>query len=299
MPVLDNRFQSLLEARRLRWPHLESLSDPETFDQGLPGYIEHFFLENFRLFPRLATEWTGHAVPILHRQSTDGAVKLDMALLNNIDTLIIISFDSLRTRQAPSSDEVAAVRAFVDTPGKVLFVCPHHNIGDIDDLSAEESFARQIVEHHHHGDIGAPAQQLFSGFAVALTEGLEVPIKNRFGLRPARAASPAPFVIAAQDRLHLMDGVTLFNGHPHVPHLERSGESQQKLEVLVSQRIDPTAKEHPFAATGRDHFDAVLQSRPGVFQGCLFVTDAFMWNSTAAPREDQNRFWHNVVTMEQ
>jgi hypothetical protein len=67
------------------------------------------------------------------------------------------------------------------------------------------------------------------------------------------------------------------------------------LDVLVRQRIDPDAPPHPFTADGRDTFDSLLQSRPGVFRGDLLVGDTTLLSSTAGGFEDLNRMWTNLL----
>ncbi|MEI9886583.1 MAG: hypothetical protein WDN08_08795 [Rhizomicrobium sp.] len=69
-------------------------------------------------------------------------------------------------------------------------------------------------------------------------------MRNRFGLRPAKQpdGSPAPLdIAAASDRDGLLEGVTSFNLHAHLPHFERLGEALAKLEVLARQPVDPAA----------------------------------------------------------
>lgn len=126
--------------------------------------------------------------------------------------------------------------------------------------------------------------------------GLGMPIRNRFGLRPARQpdGSSAPFECASRDRHGILTGVSALNTHPHLPHFERLGDSTSSLEVLVRQPIDTTAPAHPFTQDGRTHFDAVLQSAPGVFRGSLVVADATLWNSNSGSPENLQRIWHNL-----
>ncbi len=97
------------------------------------------------------------------------------------------------------------------------------------------------------------------------------------------------------DRLLLLSDVTTFNLHPHLPHFERLGDGGQKMDVLARQRIDLNAPPHPFTQGGRTTFDALLQSRPGVFAGDLLVGDTTLWSSTAGGVDSLRRFWTNVV----
>ncbi len=126
-------------------------------------------------------------------------------------------------------------------------------------------------------------------------------VRNRFGLRPARLAdgSPAPLDIAAPlDRFGVMQGVATFNLHPHLPHFERLGDSVAKLDVLARQPIDPDAPPHPFTAAGRMDFDALLQSKPGVFPGRLLICDTTTWSSTVGGLDSLRQFWRNIVSLD-
>jgi hypothetical protein len=227
----------------------------------------------------------------------DAMTPLDGAL-DGVDSVVVISFDSLRTGQAASPAEVEAVRRFLDDPDHLIFVCPHHDIGEATGLPDEGRLERQLAEYRHHGDHGIPPRQGFGGFARTLLAGLGVPVENRFGLRPAVMAdgAPAPVEIdRALDALGLLRGVEAFHLHPHLPQLERIGSSIERMDVLARQRIDPTAPPHPFTLGGRSTFDALLQSRPNTFAGNLLVCDTTMFSSTAGGVENLRRFWANVI----
>ncbi|MEI9930157.1 MAG: hypothetical protein WDM89_06315 [Rhizomicrobium sp.] len=214
----------------------------------------------------------------------------------------MISFDSSSTAQLPEQEEVSAIRTFLQNPEHTLFVCPHHDIGDVSRLPSEERRSRQEAEFHHHGDPAIPATQRFGGFAIALLEELGVPVRNRFGLRPALSASgsPAPLDIARElDRFSLLDEVTTFNAHPHLPHFERLDAAVNKLDVLARQKIDLEAPPHPFVLDGHTAFDALLQSRPEVFPGRLLVCDTTTWSSTAGGLNSLQSFWRNVACLAQ
>jgi hypothetical protein len=299
LEVIENRFPALFESRRMLYPRFEDLSDPARFDQGVAGFLDHIMKTNFTAFVEQARA-TGRRIVEVEREGDDGArTPLDAALLDGADTLIVIGFDSLRTGQAATADEAAALRAFLARPGHLAFVCPHHDIGDADSLPHDERLALQTAAFLHHGDRTIPPEQRFGGFARSLLAGLGLPVANRFGLRPKAQedGSPAPIEVeTAVDRLHLLRGVATFNLHPHLPHFERSGEAEAKMDVLVRQPIDPAAPPHPFTQSGRATFDAMLQSRPGVFAGALVVGDATLWSSTAGGVESLKRFWANVLT---
>lgn len=303
LAVIENRFPALFESRRMLYPHFEELSDPLRFDQGIGGFLDQIMKKNFTAFVEQASSETGNPVPEIERGGDDGEqVLLDGGLLEAIDTLIIISFDSLRSGQQASPGEVQAVRSFLATPGNLLFVCPHHDIGEAEGLSDADRLHVQEADFLHHGDRTIPPQQRFGGFSRSLLAGLGVPVENRFGLHPASEpdGSPTPIEIeGAVDRLGLLAGVTTFNLHPHLPHFERIGDAADKMDVLARQRIDLAAPPHPsFTQGGRSTFDALLQSRPGVFAGDLLVGDATLWSSTAGGVDSLRRLWANVALRE-
>ena len=83
--------------------------------------------------------------------------------------------------------------------------------------------------------------------------------------------------------------------HPHLPQLERLEEASEKLDVLARQLVHPDAPPHPFTTNGRDTFDSLLQSRPGVFHGGLLVGDTTLFSSTAGGVENLTRMWTNLL----
>jgi hypothetical protein len=218
-------------------------------------------------------------------------------VLDGVDSIVLIGFDSLRTEQAVSAAEVAAIKHFLDDPDPLIFICPHHDIGEAAGSAGEERFERQFVEYLHHGDHGVPPRQGFGGLARTLLAGLGVAVENRFGLRPAAVDGvPAPVEIdRALDELGLLRDVEAFHLHPHLPQLERIGPSIERTDVLARQKIDLTARPHPFTHGGRTSFDALLQSRPDTFAGKLLVCDTTMFSSTAGGVENRHRFWANIV----
>jgi hypothetical protein len=250
-------------------------------------------------FADLAASWTGNPVRRAERRTDAGPCVLDAEFLGGVDTLVIISFDSSRTQQQASDAEIGAIRSFLDDPDHTLFVCPHHDIGNTDGLPEDERLARQELEFRHHGDPGIPARQCFGDFGISLLNGLDLSVRNRFGLRPAKMpdGSPAPLRIAAElDRAGLLEGVRTFNLHPHLPHFERLDDSVAKLDVLARQPIDPDAPQHP-AMVGRPDFDALLQSKPEVFPGRLLICDTTTWSSTAGGIDALQRFWQNIALL--
>ena len=219
-------------------------------------------------------------------------------LIAGVDTIVVISFDSLRTAQAAADVEVETIRRFLANPDHLIFVCPHHDVGETPDAAGPEREQRRIAEHLHHGDPAIPPRQGFGGFARTLLAGLGAPVENRFGLRPATTSDGAPAPVGIDrrlDSLDLLEGVETFNRHAHLPQLERIGAAAERLEVLARQAIVPAAPPHPFTRDGRTTFDALLQSRPDTFAGTLLVCDSTLFSSTAGGVDSLRRLWSNVL----
>ena len=176
----------------------------------------------------------------------------------------------------------------------------HHDIGRVTDLPPEQRVALQEVEYRHHGDPTIPPQQSFSGFARSLLEAIGVPIENRYGLNPAKSGSGDPEELEINrgaDRFNVLEGVTTFNRHPHLPHFEKPSASQAIYDVLARQKINMAAPPHPFTLSGRRDFDALLQARSEVFAGRLLVCDATMWSSAFGGLASLQRFWTNLARL--
>jgi hypothetical protein len=298
LPIIEDRFPAVFELRRLFYPTFEPLSDRDKFDQGIAGFLDHVQKPNFQAFANQTEELTGRPVTQIERVADDGAMTTLDGRLAGVDSIVVISFDSFRTDQTATTAEIAALRQFLDHPDHLLFICPHHDIGEATGSVGQERTERQIAEYRHHGDHAIPPRQGFGGFARTLLAGLGVPVENRFGLRPAATpdGAPAPVEIdRALDELGLLRGVDAFNLHPHLPQLERIGPATERMDVLARQKIDLMAPPHPFVQAGRSSFDALLQSRPDTFAGKLLVCDTTLFSSTAGGTENLRRFWANAI----
>ncbi len=297
--VIDDRFPAVFELRRLFYPKFERLADRNHVDQGIAGFLDHVQKPNFEAFVEQAEALTGSPVIQVERVGDDGIeTRLDEALIADVDTIVVISFDAFRTAQVAGEMEVEAIRRFLDNPDHLIFVCPHHDIGEDVGAAEQDREQRQIAEHLHHGDPAIPPRQGFGGFARTLLTGLGVPIENRFGLRPAATSEGAPAPVKIDhglDSLDLLRGVETFNLHPHLPQLERIGPATERMDVLARQVIDSAAPSHPFTLDGRTTFDALLQSRPNTFAGKLLVCDTTMFSSTAGGVDNLRRLWSNLL----
>ena len=159
--------------------------------------------------------------------------------------------------------ELEAIRAFLGREDRCVVICPHHDIGAVDDLEL------QRVEFNHHRDVTIPAARAARGVRPLAVGRARGPVVNQFGLNPARLpdGTPAPLVMNRDlpGVAELLAGVTTFNIHPHLPHLYVPPEAGNLVDVLARQLINPTANPHPFTNAGNRHFNALLEGpAPGL-----------------------------------
>lgn len=294
---LDNRFSALWEVRRVGWPKFENMADPSNYLQGIGGTLELFF-RDWELFAAIAAEASGFPVPFYQRIDQRGRVQpLDERILDQTDTLLVFSLDHQRTHQTASPEEISAVRAFLEREGTYLVAGPHHDVGASDDLDVRQA------EYRHHGDRLVPRQQRFGSFGLSLLRGLNIPVINQYGLNPARAedsAEAAPLNIARDlDTARLLEGVTSFSLHPHLPHYALTGEPGDPVQVLATQKINPKARPHPFTDAGNREFNALVVAPPtGTRAGTILVMDSTHFTgSLFGSSESLKRFWHNLATV--
>lgn len=303
--VLDNRYPTLFEFRRILWPEFEQLRDRRRFSQGIDGFLDHVILSDFGHFQDVVRRETGNEVVLIQREGDRPPTgHLDEALLQGIDTLIVVSLDHIRGadaggKQVAAPGEIELVANFLAHENNCVVLCPHHDIGGSTIVPGDDLLQSQEFEYLHHGDPTIPPQQRFGGFCLSLAAGLGLPFVNLYGLNPAKApdGSPAPLEVRTDlDRNGLLRGVTTFNLHPHLPHLSLPG-MDETMDVLALQPINPAAPPHPFVTAGNRSFNALLQARPNVFGGTLLVCDATMWSSAFQGLNSLEAFWRNLATL--
>jgi hypothetical protein len=291
---LDNRFSTMTEVRRAAWPNFEQprFSDPLQFQQGISGSLELFFWAWVR-FQQLTEEVTGFAVPVFQRIDQAGfALPLDERVLGDCDTLFLFGLDHNVTGQAPSAEEIEALRAFLRREGTCLVIGPHHDVGATNDMD------QRAVEYAHHGDPLVPRQQRFGQYALALLRALDVPVENRFGLRPATLAGGQQVVPldAARDldTRGWLTGVENLNFHMHLPHYALTRDDGSAL-VLARQPID-LGRPHPFTAAGEQAFNTLVWAPPrGDRAGDVLVVDSTVFSTLFGGDASLERFWKNIA----
>src|SRR5213078_3121654 len=178
--AMENRFSTMTEVRNVLWPAYET---PEwsaaQFLQGIAGTLE-LFHRSALSFQQIAGEASGHPVAVFQRIDQAGYKQpIDERILDDCDTLLVFGLDHLTSGEAAAPAEVEAIKEWLKREGTCLLIAPHHDVGFTDDLEQRQ------MEYLHHGDNLVPRQQRFSQFTRSLMKELNVPVINKWGLRPA------------------------------------------------------------------------------------------------------------------
>jgi hypothetical protein len=294
--VMDNRFSTMTEVRRVAWPDYEAApyGDPGTFQQGIAGTLELFF-RDWQPFQDLMAELSGHPVPIYQRVDQAGRLlPLDDRILSDTDVLLVFGLDHSITEQAPTEEEIEAIRQFLSREGNCLLLGPHHDVGASPDMK------ERAIEYAHHGDPLVPRQQRFARYVRSLMKALDIPVENRYGLRPARAKGSdriAPLSINRDlDTRGWLAGVTTFNFHKHLPHYALTEADNGNVRVLARQPVDMTTL-HPFTEGGNREFNAFLWLPPsGNRAGDILMADSTIFSTLFGVDESLKRLWTNIAT---
>ena len=293
--ALYNRFSTITEVRIAAWPNYETPEyDEAHFLQGIAGTLELFHRSTLA-FQELVRAATGHAVAVFQRIDQAGyRLPIDERVLADTDTLMVFGLDHLLSEQEAAPEEIAAIREWLQRDGTCLLLAPHHDVGFTDD------FAQRQVEYRHHGDPIVPRQQRFSQYTRSLMGALNVPVHNKWGLRPAVVDGTndiAPLTAFRDlDTPRLLDNVTTFNFHPHLPHYELTEETDS-VRVLGRQRIDPN-RPHPFTAAGNTEFNALIWMPPdGQRAGDIVLVDSTNFTTLFGGTDSLKNFWQNLATM--
>jgi hypothetical protein len=292
---LDNRFSTMTEVRRVAWPSYETPEfDEAHFLQGIAGTLELFHRSTLQ-FQALAGEVTGHPVAVFQRVDQAGyPLPIDERILADTDTLLVFGLDHVAGQQEAQPEEVAAIQAWLQREGTCLLLAPHHDVGFTDDSRQRQA------EYLHHGDPLVPRQQRFGRYTRSLMKALDVPVRNKWGLRPAvddgnRIAPLTGF--PDLDRPRLLENVTTFNFHPHLPHYELTAPESDALRVLGRQRVDPT-RPHPFTQAGNTEFNALIWMPPaGQRAGDIVLVDSTNFTTLFGGTDSLVNLWRNLSRM--
>ena len=293
---MENRFSTMTEVRRVAWPNYEK---PEwgsaQFLQGIAGTLE-LFHRSALSFQQIAGEATGHPVAVFQRIDQAGYKQpIDERILDDCDTLLVFGLDHLASGEEAAPEEIQAINEWLKREGTCLLLAPHHDVGFTDDLEQRQ------VEYKHHGDALVPRQQRFSSYARSLLKALEIPVWNRWGLRPALVEGTrdiAPLTSFRDlDKLGLLNNVPTLNFHPHLPHYELTNDDGKTVQVLARQPIDPN-RPHPFTAAGNTEFNCLLWLPPaGDRAGDIVMVDSTNFTTLFGGTDSLKNFWKNLATM--
>ncbi|MFD8249015.1 hypothetical protein [Nocardia sp. NPDC059691] len=294
--ALDNRFSTMTEVRQAAWPAYETPEyDAAHFLQGIAGTLELFHRSTLT-FQQIAGEATGHPVAVFQRIDQAGfELPLDERILADTDTLMIFGLDHVLGQAEAAPDEIAALDEWLRREGTCLLLAPHHDVGCTDDLQQRQ------VEYQHHGDPLVPRQQRFSAYTRSLMTALDVPVHNMYGLRPAVAEgtkSIAPLsTVRDLDDLHLLDNVTTFNFHPHLPHYHLTAPASASVRLLARQPID-LDRPHPFTAEGNTEFNTLIWLPPTDRRaGDIVMIDSTNFTTLFGGTESLINLWRNFALM--
>jgi hypothetical protein len=208
---------------------------------------------------------------------------------------MVFGLDHLVSEQEAGQEEIAAIRKWLEREGTCLLLGPHHDVGFTEDLKQRQQ------EYLHHGDALVPRQQRFGQYTRSMMKGLGVPVMNQFGLRPALVKGTrqiAPLTINRDlDELRLLNGVTTFNFHPHLPHYALTTEDSKSVHVLTRQPID-LERPHPFIEAGNTEFNSFIWMPPDTKRaGHILLADSTIFTTLFGGVESLETFWKNLATM--
>ena len=293
---MDNRFSTMTEVRRVAWPAYETTEwDAKNFLQGIAGTLELFHRSTLS-FQKVVGEVTTQPVAVFQRIDQAGyKLPIDERILQDTDTLMVFGLDHLVSEQEAAPEEIAAIREWMKREGTCLMVGPHHDVGFTSDMNQRQ------MEYLHHGDALVPRQQRFGQYTRSLMKALGVPIMNQFGLRPALVKGSqqiSPLTINRDlDKLGLLNGVTTFNFHPHLPHYAVTTDDARSVHVLSRQPID-LDRPHPFTAAGNTEFNSFIWMPPkNERAGHILLADSTIFTTLFGGTDSLEKFWKNLAAM--
>lgn len=293
---LDNRFSTMTEVRQATWPLYETPEyDAAHFLQGIAGTLELFHRSTLE-FQKVAGEVTGQPVAVFQRIDQAGfKLPIDERILDDTDTLMVFGLDHLLAQEEAAPEEIEAIQRWLRREGTCLLLAPHHDVGFTDDLKQRQ------LEFEHHGDPLVPRQQRFGAYTRSLMKGLNVPVHNVYGLRPAvveGTRSIAPLnAFRDSDDLRLLDNVSTFNFHPHLPHYELTEPEGDSVRLLARQPIE-LSRPHPFIEAGNTEFNTLLWLPPNTTRaGDIVMADSTNFTTLFGGTDSLANFWRNLAAM--
>src|SRR3954471_9270596 len=293
---LDNRFSTMTEVRRVAWPGFEKPEwDKMNFLQGIAGTLELFHRSTLA-FQKIVGEATGHPVAVFQRTDQAGyKLPIDERILDDTDTLMVFGLDHLVSEQEAAPEEITAIREWLKRDDTCLLIGPHHDVGFTADRQQRQ------MEYRHHGDELVPRQQRFGQYTRSLMKGLDVPVMNQFGLRPAVVKGTKQIVPLTANRdldtLGLLEGVPPFNFPLHLPHYAVTNGDASSVQVLARQAVD-LERPHPFTASGNTEFNSFIWMPPkDARAGHILMADSTIFTTLFGGTDSLANFWKNLARM--
>ena len=263
-------------------------------DPTAPEAIESRQLALSR-FQQLIGDLTGHPVAVYQRVDQAGqSLPMDAGLLDDTDTLMIFGLDHLVTEQDAASAEIEAIARWLERDDTCLILAPHHDIGVSADARA------RAMEYAHHRDPLVTREQRFGRYARSVMKGLDVPVYNQYGLRPATMAGTNRLQPLSKyrdlDIRGWLEGVETFNFHPHLPHYAITTRDRTAIHLLAQQPID-LSMPHPFTEAGQRELNMFLWMPPtGERAGDILLADSTIFMTPVEDGDNLERFWTNIAT---
>jgi hypothetical protein len=266
-----------------------------SFLQGIAGTLELFHRSALN-FQQIAGEVSGHPVAVFQRIDQAGyKLLIDQRILADTDTLLVFGLDHIASEQEAAPEEIAAIKDWLKREDTCLIIGPHHDVGFTADMKQRQ------VEYKHHGDELVPRQQRFSQYTRSLMKALGIPVMNEWGLRPAvvkGTKDPVPLTAFHDlDKKGLLNNVTTFCFHQHLPHYALTSKDDKSVQVLARQQVDPE-RPHPFTAAGNSEFNCLLWLPPAQERaGDILMVDSTNFTTLFGGTESLSNFWRNIATM--
>jgi hypothetical protein len=247
-------------------------------------------------FQRIVGETTGHPVAVYQRIDQAGCrLPIDGRVLADTDTLMVFGLDHIASGLEAEQGEIDAIREWLGREGTCLLLAPHHDVG------STENMEQRQMEYRHHGDALVPRQQRFGLYTRSLMTALGVPVINQYGLRPAVVPGTreiAPLTVNKDlDELGLLNGVTTFNFHLHLPHYALTTKDTNSVRVLARQPVDLT-RPHPFSAEGNLEFNSCIWMPPEASRaGDILLADSTIFTTLFGGTESLECFWRNMAKL--
>ena len=148
---------------------------------------------------------------------------------------------------------------------------------------------------------GKTARALFGARLARLLFRLPGAVGKALGLRPAVVKGTkeiSPLRINHDlDTIGLLEGVTTFNFHPHLPHYALTTDDPKAVHVLSQQPID-LDRPHPFTAAGNTTLNSCLWLPPtGKRAGDIVMSDSTIFTTLFGGTESLENYWRNIARM--